>query len=139
MRNRIASLVLAALAAFSVGCNGGASGTGSPTGPGSVVRLTFTATTTSSHTIRTARLLMDGREVTSVVSPGGSGQVFLDSTVRGIARGEHTISVVIADQASSPNPYTVGGAVTLPDRILDLAPREGLLATGEALTFRISV
>jgi hypothetical protein len=58
---------------------------------------------------------------------------------KSVARGEHTIRVVIVDQASSPNSHTVGSAVTLPDRIMDLAPLQGLVATGESLSIRITV
>ncbi len=62
----------------------------------------------------------------------------LQATVNATA-GAHTIHIVIVEQASSPNQYFASGAVSTPQRILDLAPVEGLLKTGEALEFRISL
>lgn len=126
---------LALLAVLALSCNAEFG----PTASGTVVRLNITVVTTSSHTLRHAKLLLDGREVASAQEPLGAGQVRFDTTVSGVGRGEHTISAVIVEQASSPNPYIVSGAVTLPDRILDLASTQAVLATGESITLRISV
>ena len=140
MRARwIAVFAAGAAALLSVACNEDGTMGGGPTATGVVVRLNITVVTTSSHTIRRVKLLLDGREVGSALEPLGAGQVRFDSTVSGVARGEHTIAVTIVDQASSPNPYMVGGSVTLPDRIMDLAPAQGVLATGESISLRISV
>ena len=98
--------------------------------------LSFAVTTTSSHTIRQVRLVFDGREVATVDRPGGSGQVEIKATVTA-ARGPHLIQLVVADQASSPNPYRAMGSITTPTRIYDLVPVEGLVKTGEALEIRV--
>jgi len=46
---------------------------------------------------------------------------------------------VIVEQTSSPNPYVAIGSVSTPQRILDLAPVQGLLQTGEALELRVDL
>src|SRR6266540_1480939 len=121
--------VVALLAVVSWGCNGSES----VTGVGSVAHLTIQLSTTSSHTIQKAKLMLDGRDVVTAESPGGAGQVTLDTTVTGVARGPHTLTVVVVQQASSPNAYFAAGAIATQDRILDLAPVQGVLATGEGL------
>lgn len=166
MPNRLAASTLLLLAAvLTVGCSGNESPTAptaapstaahsaaapAPTSAPAVRRraaskpasapaaLSFSLSTTSSHTIRQVRLLFDGREVATVDRPGGSGQVTMKATVTA-APGPHTIRLVVADQASSPNQYFAIGSVTMPLRIYDLAPVEGLVKTGEALEFRVEL
>ena len=134
MRGLILPALLTALI-FAVACER-SSTAGSPTSPGNAARLEFLATTTSSHAIRKAKLTFDGRDVATVEIPGGGGQVAFKETVSA-TRGAHIIRIVILDQASSPNPYLATGAVTTMTRVLDLAPVQGVLATGEALEFRV--
>jgi WD40 repeat protein len=102
------------------------------------VLLSFSLSTTSSHTIRRVQLTFDGREVTTVDQPGGSGQVTLKATVIA-APGPHSIRLVVADQASSPNKYFASGSITTTFRIFDLAPVQGLVKTGEGLEFRVAL
>ena len=128
MRRHIA---FAALLIVAVACNRSAE---TPTGPGNAARLSFIVSTTSSHTIRKANLVFDGRVVATAEVAGGGGQVTLDATVNA-AQGSHRIAIVIVDQASSPNPYFAGGAITTPMKIVDLAPLQRVLATGESLEF----
>jgi len=68
--------------------------------------------------------------------PGGGGQVAFNATVSAM-QGSHIIRIVIVDQSSSPNPYVATGAVTTMTKVLDLAPVQGVVATGQALEFRV--
>jgi hypothetical protein len=130
-------IFIALFAVALAACNGD-----SPTEPPSIVltsaRLDFSMSTTSSHTIRVARMTFDGREVAKADVPGGGGQVRLQANVEG-ASGQHTIRLVIVEQLSTPNPYFGSGAVTTLTRVMDLAPVQGTLATGEALEFKFSL
>ena len=129
---RTSGWIAASLLILSVSCSNDGE---TPTTPGPPVRLTFALATTSSHTIRAAKLTFDGRDVTTVQIPGGGGQVSLEGLVSA-NKGSHTVRLVIIDQASSPNRYFGSGAVTAPGRILDLVPVQDVLATGQALEFR---
>jgi len=135
-RLRFPRFLLVSLAAFAWGCGAGGE---TPTDVGSAVRLTVVLQTTSSNTIQKAKLLFDGRDVVTVEPSGGAGQITLEGTVSGVRRGSHSMKVVVLQQASTPSGYTAGGAVATQERILDLAPVQGLLATGESLEFRINL
>lgn len=131
-------LTVAALAVLILGCGG--EGSDTVTGPGSTldsVRVNILLISTS-PSIREAKLTLDGRDVASIVALGGALTVPLDATVRGLTRGQHVLRVVIVDQTSSPNLYIAAGAVITTDRILDLAPVQGTLKTGEALEMRVT-
>lgn len=127
-------IVLALLAVVVWGCHGSENVTGVESG----VHLTIHLSTTSSHTIQRAKLTLDGRDVVTAEPPGGAEEVTLDTTVNGVERGSHTLKVVIVRQASSPNSYFAAGAVATQDRILDLAPVQGVLATGESLEIKVN-
>ena len=135
MRQR--SLVLLFVAFFALGCNSGGETPTSP-GGGGTTALNFIVATTSSHTIRKVNLTFDGRMVATVDEAGGAGQVQIQAMVDA-GPGSHTIRIVIVDQASTPNPYTAGGSISTPAKILDLAPVQGLLNTGEALEFHVTL
>ena len=139
MRNELVKYALLALVVAALACNQiGISGQ-SPVAPGSTLRVTMNFATTSSHTIRNVKLTFDGREIASAAPAGGSGEVTFDVAVSGVNRGAHTIGFLVVDQASSPNPYFASGSVSLPEKILDLARVEKLLATGETLEVHISI
>jgi hypothetical protein len=146
---RRASMIPIVLAAVLLAaCNGNESPTApianapGPPAPaptiGSGTVLSFSMSTTSSHTIRKVRLTFDGRDVATAEEPGGSGQVSIKGTVTADP-GLHVIRLVIDDQASSPNQYFAIGSVTMPLKIFDLAPVQGQLKTGEALEFRVEL
>ena len=134
---RLSHVALLAFTAISWGC--GRDGMETPTSAGSVVRLSVVVRTTSSQAMQKAKLVFDGRDVVIVESPGGSGQMILEGMVSGVLHGSHSMKVVILQQASTPNPYSAGGSVATPERILDLATVEAVLATGESLEFRMSL
>ena len=113
-------------------------GSDSVTGTGTTARLSIQLVTTSTHTIRKATLTLDGREVATAATPGGSGQVMLEGTVNGIRTGNHVLRIVVVEQASSPNPYIASGSIQTNNRILDLAPAHGLLKTGDAIEMQVS-
>lgn len=131
---------LALIAALAAGCGGEERDT--ITGPGPTldsVRLNLFLITPFSNAIKKAKLQLDGRDVAEVIVVGeGSPQVALDATVRNVERGSHVLRVVIVEQASSPNPYIVAGAIITPNAILDLAPVQGNLATGEGIEIRVT-
>ena len=106
--------------------------------PSSSTVLSFSITTTSSHTLREVRLTFDGRVVATVEQPGGSARLTIKGTVNA-ASGPHIIGLIIADQASSPNEYRAIGSITTPTRIYDLAPVEASVKTGEALEIRVTL
>ncbi len=109
------------------------------TGTGSMVKVTIVVSATTSHAIQKARLLFDGREIATVEPDGGAAQIMLDAVVNGVTAGPHVIKVVIDRQATSPTGYRVGGSVSTADRILDLAPVERVLSTGEAVELNVSL
>jgi hypothetical protein len=113
-------------------------GRDSVTGTGTTARLSILLVTTSSHTIRKATLTLDSREVATVATPGGSGQVMLEATVSGVRSGNHILRIVVVEQASSPNPYIASGSIETSNIIRDLAPAQGMLKTGDALEMHVS-
>jgi hypothetical protein len=127
--------IFLALVALAMGCSHGES----PTDAGSLIHLSIIVRTTSSTALQKAKLVFDGRDVVTVESPAGSGQMLLEGTVSGAGRGMHTMRIVILQQASTPNSYSAGGSVSTADRILDLAPVEGIVATGQSLEFHITL
>jgi hypothetical protein len=100
--------------------------------------LSFSISTTSSHTLRQVRLTFDGRDVSTVEQPRGTSQMSITGSVSA-APGPHVIRLVVADQASSPNPYRAIGSITTRTSIYDLVPVEGSVATGEALEIRVTL
>lgn len=136
---RFRHLALAVIAALFLACG---EERDTVTGPGptlSTVRLNLFLITPSLHAIQKAKLQLDGRDVAEVTVVGeGSPQVALDATVRNVARGSHVLRVVIVEQATSPNPYIVAGAIITPNAVLDLAPAQGTLATGEGIEIRVT-
>jgi hypothetical protein len=135
----IGAVAFAAIIGLTVACHGN-----SPTEPVAPplvtfpARLTFAISTTSSHTLRSAKMTFDGREVATVTMPLGGGQANLEATVDA-TRGAHTIRLVVVDQATSGNIYFGSGSITLPDKILDLVNVSKVLATGEALEFNVNI
>ena len=135
---RRCSLVLPFLALLALSCNNNGGGE-TPTSPAAgSTKLNFVVVTTSSHTLRKVNLTFDGHIVAAADEPSGAGQVQLQATVDA-GPGSHTIRVIIVDQASSPNPYSAGGSISTPLKILDLAQVQGVLQTGEALEFRVTL
>ena len=129
-------LVLPGIIGLLTACGDGGSET--PTEAGTVVRLTFHLQTASAE-IQRARLLLDGSEVATAEVPGGASQVTLEAIRSGVARGPHSVRIVIVQQVSSPNEYLAGGAVETMGVVQDLAAVRGVLATGEGLDFRIGL
>lgn len=113
-------------------------GSDSVTGTGTTARLSIQLVTTSSHTLRKATLSLDGRDVATAAEAGGAGQMTLEATVSGVRSGNHILRIVVIDQASSPNPYIASGSIQTNNKILDLAPAQGVLKTGEALEMQVS-
>jgi len=130
MRNVFLTLV-----ALSLACSHGET----PTSGGSVVRFTIIVSTISSPALQKAKLVFDGRDVVTAESTAGTGVMLLDGSVSGAGRGMHTLAVVIVQQASTPNNYFAAGSVATEDRILDLAPVAGSVATGQSLEFHITL
>ena len=134
---RFRCVVVAVLAALVFGCNGEDSD--SITGPGNVTRVNILLISPSLNALQKAKMTFDGRYVAEITSIGGTAPAIpLEATLSGVSRGPHTIRVVIVEQASSPNPYIAAGAIVTPDRVIELAPVEGNLRTGEALEIRVS-
>lgn len=107
----------------------------SPSVPASA-QLSFTISTTSSHTLRQVRLTFDGRDVATVEQSRGTSQLTIKGSVPA-APGPHVIGLVVVDQASSPNNYRAIGSITTRTTIYDLAPVEASVTTGQALEIRV--
>ena len=139
MSSRITRYATLFLFALIIGCDGYESPTAPtpPPAPTTAARIRLSMATNSSHTIRVARLTFDGTVVDTIEIAGGGGQVSFDKTVQTTA-GAHVIGVVIAEQASTPNRYILSGSITLPAKILDLAPVQRDLATGEVIELRVT-
>jgi hypothetical protein len=137
MSSRITRLAVFGFIVLIVACNGESPTSPTPFPiPTAAARLRPIISTTSSHTIRVAKLTFDGAVVQTVELPGGGGEVSFDTTVQATA-GEHVVGLVIVDQASTPNRYFVSGSITLPAKILDFARIERDLATGQALELKV--
>jgi len=131
----LARLGLVILAVVVTACGGEGR---TPTSVGAVVHLTVLLNTPSAQAIQKARLMFDGRDVVTVESQG-TDAIVLDGTVSDVERGPHVLKIEIMQQASTPNPYAAGGAVATQERILDLAPVQGVLATGDSLEIRFNL
>ena len=95
-------------------------------------------------TILEAQLLFDGSLVTD--APTGVGVSSLTLTAAGTAAvGPHTMSVVIAQQISTPNKYTIAPTIQVFDsngnflRTQTLTPQTMSLATGQSVVFSFTL
>jgi hypothetical protein len=100
-------------------------------------------------TILRVRLLLDGHEISNTPISEAASHVVIFGTRAG-DRGHHTLVVVVAEQASSPNNYRVSGLqVTLVDaNLLSAGPalahttlpdRIELLSSGEGFTYQFDL
>ena len=128
-------LLVAAVAVMILGCSSGGE---TITGPEPGTRINILLISPSANAVQRAKLVLDGRDLVTADAAAGSASIALDAMVNNVSRGTHTLRVVILQQATSPNIYVMAGAIIAPDRILELAPVTGLLATGEALETRVT-
>ncbi len=143
--NRVGSLAacavlgLAALAAL--GCH-----SSSPTSAnGDDIQVAIVVNNAAqASTILEAQLLFDGALVTD--APTGVAVASVTLTAAGTAAvGPHTMSVVIAQQVTTPNKYTIAPTIQVYDsngnflRTQTLTPQTASLATGQSVVFNFNL
>ena len=146
MRAKQAAIVmtLALAGTLALGCSG--SSPTSSSGFTLVFRVTL-ANTAAKGTINQAQLLLDGATISiNVPSPPAAPLAPLNVTGSGASSGSHTMQVVIVDQTSSPNSYTVTTPTILVAdangnalKTIQLSTQTATLATGGSINYSFSL
>lgn len=92
-------------------------------------------------TIKEIQIVLDGTSLQDTILPAPAVRLDLFGTKYGSGDGDHRLSLVVADQTTAPNLYTVNGITVTyhvsssDSRKLTLEPRSAELRNGDAITW----
>ncbi len=140
MKRGALALLLAGLA----GCGGGGGGSVGPGGGISVVFGGGVSQPGFALTLRKVEVLFDGKVAGRSQASPAEWMLVPQGSKSNVARGVHTVSFRIADQAVSPMDYTVEGIVNASDQnggtqTITLGPVTQGFATGDMITFSVTI